>query len=119
MVMFWSVDCAPCLKDLALLNELQRDYGTLPVTLIATDGTAFSDDIIELAQAFDLHGNDHWVANISLDQMRMVVDPDWYGELPRTYLYKQGQRLGRSGTFQREQLIEWLGLMSASPVVQG
>ncbi|MEO0437390.1 MAG: hypothetical protein AAF098_10820 [Pseudomonadota bacterium] len=119
MVMFWSVDCAPCLKDLALLNELQRDYGTLPVTLIATDGTEFSDDIIELAQEFDLHGNDHWVANISLDQMRMVVDPDWYGELPRTYLYKQGQRLGRSGTFQREQLIEWLGLMSASPVVQG
>ncbi|MEM1143508.1 MAG: hypothetical protein AAGI88_13085 [Pseudomonadota bacterium] len=115
VVMLWSVDCAPCFEDLALVGELQNEYGKLPVTLIATDGMEYANDIVELVRDFGLEGNDNWVAGIPLAQLRTAVDSQWYGELPRTYFYAQGQRYARSGTFTREQLISWLGLGESTP----
>ncbi|MEM6641293.1 MAG: hypothetical protein AAF610_15500, partial [Pseudomonadota bacterium] len=110
VVMLWSVDCPPCLKDLALLSEIQAEHGTQPVTLIATDPLSAAESVKDYLSQFALRRNESWVSGLDTDQLRAAVDPDWFGELPRTYMYDRGVRKGVSGQIKADDLRAWLKL---------
>ena len=111
LMLLWSVDCPPCFKELAIIQKLQRQHDDLAVVIINTDA---SDEInterSDIIEKFDLTTvtNYHFVDGKG-DQSRFYIDPNWYGELPRSYFVESdGKFHGKSGLIAEELLIQWL-----------
>jgi hypothetical protein len=56
-------------------------------------------------------GSERWVfADDAPERLRYAIDPEWAGELPRTYLYDRScGRIAVSGALSPEILRRWLG----------
>ena len=111
LTLLWSVDCPPCMKELALVQSLQQQKSDLLVVIINVDTYDNSkeerDEILEsfeLAQRTNLYFRD-WLA----DQSRYLIDPQWFGELPRSYFIdEKGVFHGKSGLVSKALLEQWL-----------
>lgn len=105
---YWSLSCVPCRHELKELGELAQGQ-TLPISLINT-----GEDSAEQIQAFlrqhHLEQQDHWLfADPIPERLRRAIDPQWFGELPRTYLVeKDGQTHAISGGMDMKLLVQWL-----------
>jgi len=111
LMLLWSVDCPPCFKELAILQKLQRQHGDLAVVIINTDANDEIEneckDIIEKFELTDF-SNFHFVDGQG-DQSRFIIDPNWYGELPRSYFIESnGKFHGKSGLVNQSLLTRWL-----------
>jgi len=111
LMLLWSVDCPPCFKELAIIQELQGQHDDLAVVIINTDA---SDEItaerIDVIEKFELDNlaNFHFVDGKG-DQSRFYIDPSWYGELPRSYFVESdGTFHGKSGLVNQSLLTRWL-----------
>ena len=112
MLVLWSLDCPPCYKELAMLAEETKKLPQLNLVLVSTDTT---DDIKEIQQKLNKFGLSHidaWVfKNDMAQQLRYEIDPNWYGELPRSYLFDaQHQRQAISGILKPVVLQRWASL---------
>lgn len=110
LVVLWSVDCPPCQQELAMLGRLRAEDPQLPLTLICADTDLPLNEIETiladhgLAAAESLRFADPVPA-----RLRRAIDPDWYGELPRSYLIEaDGRRLAHSGLLPEAPLRAWL-----------
>lgn len=111
LMLLWSVDCPPCFKELAIIQKLQRQHDDLAVVIINTDA---SDEInterSDIIEKLDLTTvtNYHFVDGKG-DQSRFYIDPNWYGELPRSYFVESdGKFHGKSGLVNKSILMQWL-----------
>lgn len=107
---FWSLACAHCQAELAMLGELARDRPRLPLVLVSTDAPG---DAPALAATLARHGLgevESWVFTDDFaERLRYEVDPHWYGELPRSYLYRDGRvAQAASGALDRTTVEAWL-----------
>jgi hypothetical protein len=114
MLVLWSLDCPPCYKELAMLAEQTKKHPQLNLMLVSTDTT---DDIKEIQQKLSQFGfNDinAWVfENNMAQQLRYEIDPNWYGELPRSYLFDaQHNRQAISGILRTAVLQRWASFQS-------
>ena len=114
MLVLWSLDCPPCYKELAMLAEQTNKNPQLNLVLVSTDTT---DDIKEIQQKLSQFGFSHanaWVfENDIAQQLRYEIDPNWYGELPRSYLFDaQHNRQAISGILQPAVLQHWGSLQA-------
>lgn len=114
MLVLWSLDCPPCYKELAMLAEEIKKRPQLDLVLVSTDTT---DDISEIQQKlnrFGLSNINSWVFdNEMAQQLRYEIDPSWYGELPRSYLFDaQHNRQAISGVLRPVVLQHWAGLQA-------
>lgn len=110
LVVLWSLDCPPCRGELALLGDLRRRYPELALVLISTDPPEAAATAAEVL-------SDHGLANVesyvfaarNVERLRYTIDPEWFGELPRTYFYAaDGSRHGVSGALSEERLRGWV-----------
>jgi thiol-disulfide isomerase/thioredoxin len=109
MVAIWSLECPPCMKELEMLGELKLKYPGFNLVLINTDGLEAVVEAEALLSSFGLSSADAWIyASDQPEQLRFSIDPQWYGELPRSYVYHDGQRQGSSGLIDKMRLQEWL-----------
>lgn len=111
LVLLWSVDCTPCMKELALVKKLQQKQKDLAVVMINTDTEESSEqernDIIKHFNLVNLKSF-HFTQGQEAQQ-RYQVDPQWFGELPRSYFIdEQGKFHGKSGLIAEELLTQWL-----------
>lgn len=111
LALLWSVDCPPCMKELALLQKLQQKQQDLAVVIINTDTEESSEkersDIIKHFNLMNLK-NFHFTQGQEAQQ-RYQVDPQWFGELPRSYFIDEdGKFHGKSGLVAEELLTQWL-----------
>ena len=110
LLVLWSADCFPCRKELATLGAITRTNPDLNLVLLATD------DIVDkamLGAILEQHGLAHmasWIfAHPNVERLRYSVDPQWYGELPRSYFYDaDAGRRGISGPLAAEAVEAWL-----------
>jgi len=114
MLVLWSLDCPPCYKELAMLAEQTNKNPQLNLVLVSTDTT---DDIKEIQQKLSQFGFSHanaWVfENDIAQQLRYEIDPNWYGELPRSYLFDaQHNRQAISGILKPAVLQHWRSLQA-------
>jgi len=111
LLVLWSVHCAPCFAELALLAEALRTDPALPIELVSTDAPDMRADVEATLERYGLSAHASWqFAENMPDKLRFHIDPGWYGELPRSYFYDAAQlRSGHSGALTREQLQDWLG----------
>ncbi|MBV1915090.1 MAG: redoxin domain-containing protein [Pseudomonadales bacterium] len=110
VVVLWSIDCPPCLKELALLQQLKDQFSEVGLVLIAADNAEYTDSAQALLTEFKLEKMDNWIfADSTPERLRYSIDPAWYGELPRAYFYdKSHQRFSHSGSLKKAQLQKWL-----------
>ena len=87
---FWSLDCPPCYRELALWGELQGKGTVFPLVLVSTDTPADAAEIDALLARNGLQDVESWVFAAPAQQLRFEIDRRWQGELPRTYLVERG-----------------------------
>lgn len=110
IVAVWATDCPPCRRELALLSGFSADHPEVPVVLIATDPPDNVEAVDRVLESFALPGADAWrFGDAGAERLRYTIDPDWRGEMPRSYLYDEdGDRVGISGPISTELLQRWL-----------
>lgn len=116
LTLLWSVDCPPCMKELAIVQTLQQEQklqqqSELPIVIINVDtyegSTQQRDKILEhfnLTAQINLYFRDGLE-----DQSRYLIDPQWFGELPRSYFIDEaGTFHGKSGLASKQLFEKWL-----------
>ncbi|KZY36021.1 MULTISPECIES: hypothetical protein [unclassified Oleiphilus] len=116
ILLLWSIECPPCLKELKLLKELTGQGLNKHLLLVSTDDMEYQTDIEALIANEALLEYEHWLFNGDLpERLRYNIDPGWYGELPRAYIYSaRGQRVAHSGMLTKAMLEQWLALIHAN-----
>ncbi len=110
LLILWSVDCPPCMKELVHLQQLKKQFKNGSIVLVSTDSPDMQKDVIKILADHELLSLENWLfdSNFS-ERLRFQVDPNWYGELPRAYFYNADhQRLAHSGTLSLDTLNRWL-----------
>jgi hypothetical protein len=104
MLVVWSVDCSSCLKEMALLSDIQKNNPNIKMIMLATDELSANEQIEQILKQHQLDGIENWVfADENSQKLRFEIDPKWYGELPRTYFFDSAhQRTGISGVMSKE-----------------
>lgn len=110
MLIFWSVDCSTCLKELGLLSKTVRDNPNLDVVMISTDDGAIGDQAQEILDKHQLNDIESWIfAQTNDPRLRFEIDSAWFGELPRTYFYTADHnRMALSGALQPKHVEAWV-----------
>ena len=109
LVVLWSVDCPPCYDELAALGRLHQEGETLPVVLVNTDTLRSSDDVAATLQRHNTGALPNYqFADPIPARQRREIDPNWYGELPRSYLIEEDSTQGHSGALTEQRLRDWL-----------
>ncbi|WP_077339032.1 TlpA family protein disulfide reductase [Pseudocolwellia agarivorans] len=111
LMVLWSVDCPACYKELALIKSLRKENPNIDVIIVNTDGddeaNAESYQVMEKYQLLDI--TTYFFEEGTADRNRYVIDPTWYGELPRSYFVDtKGTFHGKSGLVEPALLRKWL-----------
>ena len=106
----WSLSCSHCREELAMLSALIKKRPDIDIVLVANDTPEEAGAIIATLRQFNLEGVQAWVfAESFAERLRYEIDPKWYGELPRTYLYDSSHKiLAISGKLDPLRLEQWL-----------
>ena len=110
IVAFWSVSCTYCGAELAMFGKLLKKYPALDLVLVSTDTPADGKELTAVLGKHALGRAEAWVfADSHADRLRFEVDPEWYGELPRTYFHgaKDGVQAS-SGKMELVDVERWL-----------
>jgi len=114
LMVMWSLDCPPCIKELSMLGSVYKAHPDLNLVLVSTDSIARADDINQLLKKSGLSSIDSRVfSDASVQHLRYAIDPAWYGELPRSYFHKQDKtRKAISGLLDMNLVVSWLKVNS-------
>ena len=109
MLGLWSVDCPPCLVELDMMSKILDLNPELPFVLISTDPIDTKEDAIEFLSDFNLENRESWMfADSFVERLRYSIDPNWYGELPRSYFFDGTHEMNsHSGIMSTELLENW------------
>lgn len=109
LVGLWSVDCPPCLVELDMMGEVLKLNPDLPFVLISTDSIEDREFAAEFLEDFDLHQIESWMfADNFEERLRYSIDPNWFGELPRSYFFSSDHQMSaHSGIMTPELLQTW------------
>ena len=104
MLVVWSITCSSCLKDMALLSSIHKKRPELKMIMLATDDLSEAGQIQTILENSQLSSIENWVyADENTQKLQFELDPEWFGELPRTYFFDQAhQREGISGVLSKE-----------------
>lgn len=107
----WSAEeCGYCIAELTLFGKLAKTRKRLPLVLVATDSAEHAPAIRKTLGQLGLAAVDSWVFDDAIpERLRHAIDPAWYGEVPRTYLYDASHRRETIvGVLSEQRLRAWL-----------
>jgi thiol-disulfide isomerase/thioredoxin len=107
LVILWSFDCPPCIKELGEISELHQQFPDYQLTLINTDAVDEQVRVKKILQQFNLAGLDNWgFDNSDGEKLRYDIDPRWFGDLPRSYFFPlQGKIKRLRGALSLAELL--------------
>lgn len=116
LLVLWSVECPACLEELSLIAQVNNEGKTtknqqLNVVFINTDDDAeLTLERQEIIKDKQLTNFQHlYFKADSADRNRYLIDPYWYGELPRSYFFdSKGEFTGKSGLISEIKIRSWL-----------
>ncbi len=110
LLVLWSIDCPPCLKELEEIGRLYPRFPPGTLVLVSTDGADYADEAQKILDQYGLADAENWrFADGFPERLRYQIDPDWGGELPRAYIYdSRHARVGKSGALSREILQQFI-----------
>ncbi len=112
LLVLWSVDCPPCLKELEGIGRLYPQFMPESLVIISTDGAGNADEAQQVLIRNGLAAAENWrFAGNFPERLRYRIDPDWYGELPRAYFYAANHaRTGKSGALNPTLIRQWISV---------
>ena len=110
LLVLWSLDCPSCYKELEMLGKFNRQHTELDIVLVSTDITATQDELKTILTRYKLNNFESWVFSGDSDErLRYEIDRSWYGELPRSYIFKaSGKNHVVSGLLSEDKLKLWM-----------
>ncbi len=110
LLVLWSIDCPPCLKELEQLGQLRAQFSANGLVLISTDNIEYADKVAQTLIRYKLDHAENWIFSGHFpERLRYRIDPDWYGELPRAYFYDaKHKRIGMSGALNAALIDQWI-----------
>ena len=110
LVVFWSEDCAFCMKELEHLGQILKQHPEMKLISVATDPFLDKDKVREKLASFELQNTEAWVfAEAYPETLYFDVDKRWRGELPLTFLFdSQNQKTKKIGLLAESVLTAWL-----------
>lgn len=113
LMVVWSLDCPACFKELKLIQTLQKanPNKTLEVIYInADDNDEVEFERKQVLAVYDMQNVENfYFVDGQADKSRYQIDPNWYGELPRSYFVdEQGKFQGKSGLLDEKSISKWL-----------
>lgn len=110
VLIFWSLDCPPCYRELGTLGKLVTEQPDSPLVLVSTDEKRLAQEAASLLEEKGLSAVESWIfAEAFAQPLRFEVDRNWYGELPRSYFFDAAHhRHAASGVLDESELRAWL-----------
>lgn len=117
VLFIWSIDCPSCVKDMQLIKSLHDSHPQLRMILLATDELAASEQVKGIISKHQLSDLENWIfADDNIQKLNYEIDPQWYGELPRTYFFDAShQRTGISGVIKQADFEKLFAKISQKP----
>jgi thiol-disulfide isomerase/thioredoxin len=106
----WSIHCAPCKSELALLKTIQRKFPKVPIILVATDAPEAKAAVIRFLEKEKVEPMETWAFDDEMEErVRYSVDREWQGELPRSYFFNAAhQPTTHSGIVDPAWVEAWM-----------
>jgi len=106
----WSLTCSHCARELAHFAALKKEHPRFTLVLVSTDTPDQAAALASTLAGHGLGGVESWVfADDFSERLRYAIDPQWAGELPRTYLFDGAHRMrGFTGRIPAGVLKAWL-----------
>jgi thiol-disulfide isomerase/thioredoxin len=113
ILILWSIDCVPCYQELNLLSRWLKKQDKINMIIVSTDAVEQPKEILDVIKKFQLSHIQQWVFSDDLvEGVRFSIDPNWYGELPRSYFFdKNHHQYSHSGTLTEPVLKSWMSMM--------
>ena len=109
IVTLWSSECSHCKKNLQLLANLVKSNPKLRVVTVAAESE--SAELAPILERYALHGPRYAYGSDNPEAIAYALDPDWAGELPRTYLFNgAGHKEKISGVITQQMAEKATGL---------
>ncbi|MEM5275313.1 hypothetical protein VSR17_09770 [Cupriavidus taiwanensis] len=114
VLVVWSLDCVYCKRNFDALGKLRAKHPDLRVVTLATDNAESLPQVRQVLARVSLTRNAWVFGSEPQERLRYAVDPEWMGEMPRTYFYRaDGQRQGVSGVISAgdwARHLRWAGI---------
>ena len=113
LMLLWSLDCPPCFKELETVQQLHSGINKLPVVIVNVDSDSeIGAERISVIEQFQLTSLEHYYfVDGEVEKSRYQLDPNWHGELPRSYFFDaSGQFRAKSGLVSKKLIKTWLAL---------
>jgi thiol-disulfide isomerase/thioredoxin len=109
LVLLWSVDCAPCQREMPELARLTRASRFASVVLISTDDIDKTPDIGRILRSagFPPNVKARVFGHTDASRLRYEIDPKWHGETPRHYFMTATKTDAWSGPLYLGPLDQW------------
>jgi len=85
IVALWSTDCSHCKKNLQLLSGLANSNKRLRIITLAAEPESAA--LAPVLDRYKLPGARYVYGNDNPEAIAYAIDPNWAGELPRTYFF--------------------------------
>ncbi len=111
IVNFWATWCAPCVKELPYMEQIQSDYKDrgLQVLLVSLDMPRMWDShLVPFVKERNLKSHVVVLDDPSQNTWIPLVDQDWSGAIPATLIYNREKRMFFEEAFSYERLNEVL-----------
>jgi len=110
VLILWSLDCPPCLHELDFLAAYLDKHPQTDMVLVSTDDPSMQVQVDAMLTNRRLSRRvESWIfAEASAQKLRYQVDPNWYGEMPRSYFYDAAHhRVPLSGAVTEKHFDAW------------
>jgi len=109
IISFWSTDCPYCINELKKLGKVLTKNANVKLITVCVDGKESSKKAERILGQANLPQHEQYqYSEVDEDRLRYSIDPNWYGEIPRTYFYNTThQVISISGKVSNVFLDEW------------
>lgn len=110
LIMFWSEDCAYCMKELAMFGQVLEQQTDVSLITVATDPFLEEEKVQKKLATFNLQQAEAWVfAEPFAETLYFDVDKRWRGSLPLTFMFdSQNNKTKKIGLLSEKVLENWL-----------
>lgn len=115
ILVFWSESCSYCMKELAMLGKLYKQYPDVAVITVATDPYLDEEIVRKVLNRSQLELEQTWVfAEQFPERIYADINKRWRGELPVIHFFdRHNLETRHMGIVKEDELIEWLSAQSA------
>ena len=112
LLVLWSIDCPACYDELALLSPWLKKHSDVNLVLVSTDPKNQQGEVRQVINEYQLSHRENWIFGSQAHALlRQSIDPNWYGELPRSYLFDpQHKSYAHSGILSNPTLEKIAGI---------